>query len=508
MDTYRINAIGITVIVGVAALWIGLNAATAQLETIMWVSGVSTLITCALLGKKIWMIIPFAMALNVTLTIPGRPSTMLLAQGLFCGFSVLLIMLRRLPIKVRFNELDFWVLLITLFVFQAYLRNPVGLNIFGGDSVGARPYAIFVATLTTYFFLSHIQIPTADLKWLLRIHIIGGLLNFAVLSIGYFVPRVGIFVGSSSASSISSTNFQTGTYGVAVATRVGFLRDISNNIAIWVSAFKSPIKACFHPIWAPLILISFALAALSGFRNEIAAIGFTYFVAIAYRGGFPSIMIATTIMLVGIVGLAIINIASPLPANVQRSLSFLPGSWDTAIVKDAQDSTDWRVEMWIEALSTDHWIKNKALGDGLGMTREQLNYIQSFGSGFTLAQGASKYSKLSLQQEFMMATNDYHSGPVSTIRTIGYSGLAVFLTAMIRLAMHAHRVITRARNTTWFPLSLLVGIPIIWNPVFFTFLYADFGTSISSFLMGVAFVSILKNNLPSPDTDQVAVKSL
>ncbi len=494
MDSTKLKAIIIAVLATFVALFLGLNAATAQLQTVMWVTGVSTLIICAMLGTRIWIIIPFSMAMNMSLQLPGQPSTLLIAQALFSGFCCLLFLIRKLPVKFKFTELEFWILLLTLCILQVYIRNPVSLNIIGGESVGAKPYAIFCASLVTFIFLSNMQIPTIDLKWLLRIHIVGGLINFALMTAGYFIPRLGVWYGSADMKSLSGSVFQEGSYGDTRANRVGFVRGISNNLALWISAYKSPIKACFHPIWAPLVLLSFAFAALSGYRNEIGAVGLTYLVAIAYRGGFRSIIIATMTFIVGLIFLALFNLASPLPANIQRSLSFLPGTWDEYHKSDAKHSTEWRVEMWEEALLTDFWIKNKWLGDGLGLTRMELNFIRSL-EGQNINTPTSR-GGLSLQQQSMMATGDYHSGPVSTIRTIGYLGLIVLLLAQIRLAMHAHRQIMRAKNTEWFPLTLLIGIPLIFHPVFYVFVVGSFANSSVVLLLGTAMVRILENNLP------------
>ena len=493
-DSRSITGIFVFAAVLLVAVFLGVSIVTEQIQTLAYVAAGTTLITCVALGRRIWMIIPFAAALNVTLQVPGQPTTLLLAQALFCGFCVLLFLLRKLPFEIQFTELEFWIFLLTLCVGQAYLRNPVGLNIFGGDSVGARPYAIFGASLMTCLFLSQYRVPAADLKWLLRLSIIGGLLNFTLLTIGAFVPRVGIWYGAAEAA---KANVQQGAYGVESATRIGFLGKTGGNIALWISAFKSPIKACFHPIWAPLVLLTFAFAAFSGFRNQIGAVGLTYLVAIAYRGGLPSILIASFTLILGIVSLAFLNLAAPRPANIQRSLSFLPGTWDEYYKKDAANSTQWRVDMWEEALLTDFWIKNKILGDGLGMTNEELRYISDITATQQIA-GAVGTGKLTTQQEFMMASNNYHSGPVSTVRTIGYLGLLVLLLAQIRLAVHAHRQIKRARRTEWFPLSLLIGIPIIFSPFFFVFIYGEFGRAAAAFLMGAAFVKMLENNLPLP----------
>ena len=494
MDSYKIRAIAIFVIATFTAIWLGLNAATAQLGTVMWVAGIGTIIACAMLGTKIWMIIPLAAALNLTLTIPGQPSTILLSQALFIGFSVLLILLRRLPFRLKITELEIWIILLCFCAGQAYLRNPVGLNIFGSASVGGRPYAIFGAMIMSALLIVGLKIPEKDLALYFRIHVIGGLLNFGMLAIGYIAPSFGVWYGSINVNALNEGSYQQGIYGVDKATRIQFTRDISNNIALWISAIKSPIRAFLHPFWAPLILLSVAFAALSGYRSEIGTVGLIYLVGILYRGGLVSVTIALGGLIVSVLLLMVLNSVTPLPSNVQRSLTILPGSWDETHKKDAKDSTEWRQEMWEEALFTDYWIQNKWLGDGLGMTQHELNYIQSLET--KMLTGQVGRGKLTIQQEIMMSSNSYHSGPVSTIRAIGCLGLLVVVSAQIRLAIHAHRQIMRTRNTRWHSLALLIGIPSVIAPLYFIFIFGDFGPAISSLVYGISMVRLLENNLP------------
>jgi hypothetical protein len=496
MDSNKLKLIIIAVLAIFAALYLGITAATAQIETVLWVGGGLGLITCTLLGKRIWMLLPFLGTLNLGLMIPGQPSTMLVAQALFVGFCALLFLMRKLPFQIAFTELGFWTLLLSLCVLQAYIRNPVGLDIFGSGSVGAKPYAIFIATMVCSVILSTLQIPAPDLRWIIRLSIVGGIANFFILALGFFVPSVGMWIGSVNPEATNQGTQQEEAYGVERASRIFFVRDIAKNLSLWICSFVSPIRACFHPIWAPLVLLSFAFAAFSGYRMDIGTVGIIYLVGIAYRGGGSSLALSFFALVSGIILLAFINVAAPLPVNIQRSLSFLPGTWDKAMLKETEDSTEWRVEMWKEALLTDFWIKDKLFGDGLGMTRQEYNYMQSFETEQT--GGAVGSGKLTKQQEFMMVSGSYHSGPVSTIRATGYFGLLVLLLAQIRLAVHAHRQIQRARNTEWFPLALFIGISSIHTPFVFVFIFGTFGSAIAAFLMGSAMVRVLENNLPLP----------
>jgi hypothetical protein len=280
------------------------------------------------------------------------------------------------------------------------------------------------------------------------------------------------------------------------ASRIGFLGSAARDICLWVSAFISPLKAITKPLWLGLILLSLAFAAMSGFRNAIAFIGLTYCMGLLYRGGFIHFAASAVLGCVAVVLLAVANLAFPLPPNAQRALSFLPGTWDQHIVRDAENSIDWRYEVWLEVLTTDRWIANKWIGDGLGFTRQELQAQMALMDTTRQIRTISGFDQ---QRDFILANADYHSGPVQTIRIIGYVGLAVLLLAMFRLAVHAHHLMRRYRNTHWYPLVLFVGIPCIVYPLFFTFIFGTFQIGAATFMTSAAMVRILQRNLPSPE---------
>ena len=118
---------------------------------------------------------------------------------------------------------------------------------------------------------------------------------------------------------------------------------------------------------------------------------------------------------------------------------------------------------------TDRWIQNKWIGDGLGFSARELAAESTDRKG-----ARAGISGFDAHRESVLASGDYHSGPVSCIRVFGYLGLIVFVLAQIRLAVHAHRQIVRCRDTEWLPLALFTGIPLVYGPVFFVFVFGDF----------------------------------
>lgn len=478
----------IVLIIGLAlAVVVGFGLVNTQAMTLLQIVTGLVLAGCFFLGRRIWLIIPFFVALNLNFRIPGQPNALLMGQVLFVSFSVLLLLMRKLPYRLQFTELEWWVLILLSLVAQVYVRNPVGVGLFGSEMVGGKPYALFAIGLISCLLLAGLRVPPGELKWVLRLSIIGGILNFGLNLVGRFVPTLGFYYGAAGVGE----QVTEGVPNPERATRIGFLGNAAKNISVWVSAFISPLRSLMRPLWLLLILLSLAFAAMSGFRNTIAAVGLTYTLALYYRGGFVHIAVSAMMGILALALLAIVNSAMPLPPNAQRALSFLPGTWEESVRRDAEKSTDWRVEIWEEVLLTDRWIENKWLGDGLGFTARELRAHMAARDG-----NLAGVSGFDAHRENILASGDYHSGPVQTIRTIGYIGLFFFLLAMIRLAVHAHRLILRCRGTEWFPLALFVGIPLLVQPIFFTFVFGTFQSGSQTTLLGIAMIRLLQRNLP------------
>ena len=473
------------------AIWLGLSIATDQIETILSIIAAALFLICFALGRKIWLIIPFAASLAIGLRIPGQPDTLLLAQVAFIAFSIPQFLLRKLPWRLEFTELEFWMLMLTLMIAQVYMRNPVGLNILGGDTVGGKGYVLYAIALASALILCGLRVPASDLKWVMRVSIAGGLLNLAISILGVLVPAIGFYTGQSYARSDEVNYENREAVDTGVAGRVKFLTDFGRNLSLWISCYISPLLALVKPLWLMLILVSVGAALMGGFRNGIMTVALTFFLGIAYRSGGMGVLLSSFMGMGGIALLAAINLLAPLPPNAQRVLSFLPGTWEQRYILDAEGSTEWRVEVWKEVIFTDRWIQNKWLGDGLGFSTAEFAAQRNQRKGARA--GISGFDE---HRESVLASGDYHSGPVSSVRVVGYIGLIVFLLAQMRLAVHAHRLITRCRHTEWFPLTLFIGIPIIFSPFFFVFIFGEFKSAAPMFLISCGLVSILKNNLP------------
>jgi hypothetical protein len=472
IESRSIQGVLIVIVVALLAAWLGVTIVTEQTMTLLKVGGASLLAICLLLGRRIWLLMIFFSALSIPM-IRGF-STVELGQALFIGFSLLMFAIRRLRVKANFGELEFWMLMIALTVAQVYLRNPVGLNMFGASAVGARPYFVITLSFVSGWLLSLLVVPENEIRWAARLTLLGTFLGLPV----------------------TEWRTRSGYASQGLTTTLERIPWLGNGSAIglrWLAGKCSPYVALVRPGYLILFLMCVGAAAGSGYRNSVATAGLIILVGIFYHHGIFATIASSVVAALFIGILAAINVVAPLPPNIQRALSPFPGTWERRHITAAENSTEWRVEMWKQALFTDRWIKNKWLGDGLGMTKEEHQRMESLVEGGRESWAGT--TGLTIQQENMMLAGGYHSGPVHSIRTVGYVGLAILWTAMFRMTIHMHRLIKRSKGTTWFPVTLFFSIPMLIQPIQFTFVFGEFHTACSTMFFSFGLIRLMTNNL-------------
>lgn len=471
-----IQSIIILIIAAITALWLGVAIVQDKFETLVKVGGVALLLTAVFLGNRVWLLFIFLTSMEIVLY--RWAGTVELGQALFIGFSVLLLLSRKLHANFRLGELELWTLLIIGCIVQAYIRNPVGMSLLGSVDVGGRPYFSLALWIVSAGILSTLIVRSNDLKLAFRLALLAAFMGIP----GQMVPYGNL------------ASVQGATTLDLSGSRIGSFARLGDTLACWLSSRISPLLACIRPLWALVLVIALAFAAASGYRNSVANVGAIILVATCYHGGVKSFLTCVILGSIALTLLALVNLNFPLPGNLQRALSPLPGTWEQQYLTDAEGSTEWRVDMWLEALTTEKWIKNKILGDGIGISADALARMENLES----SESSSIGSSLSKQQEQMMLLGAYHSGPLHSIHMTGYVGLSVLLLAMIRLAVHAHRQMMRCKGTEWSPIALFFGIPLIVQPFFFTFIFGEYHTGVAQTVMGIAMVRLMERNLPVP----------
>ena len=163
-----------------------------------------------------------------------------------------------------------------------------------------------------------------------------------------------------------------------------------------------------------LLLVLFVISMLGGFRSFLALVLMTCFFVFCLEGLLKSrylfIFAVLGIFLVG----ALVPLANKLPLSIQRTLSFLPLNVDPIVRFDANNSTEWRLEIWRKV--TPEIPKYLWLGKGLGIQGRSLELETSLAR--TSAQSLEDLTELA---------GDYHNGPLSVIIPFGIWGVIGWL---------------------------------------------------------------------------------
>ena len=360
---------------------IGIWSATDPLYAGVAAIIVIGIVVLSQLGKKVWLLIPlFAVFSGAVNMLPGHFAPRDLAVGVAAAILPPIWVMKRFPIRFRLGSIEVALLALFAFVGQAYFRNPVGLSIFGSGVIGGRPYFELVVSVVAFLILS-VQI--VDFKSI-RLMIFANFAGSVALPI--YNTVLGLFP---SLAIYGASIYQSGTTSRAISEhllgsdpnqgggRRAYLARFSRPIMNLILAFKSPLQLIVPKNFGYLLLAAFAgvCVLLGGFRSGVAGYGMLVIVAaILHRKPIQLVVMGLIGGPVIAVLLVLQGAVIELPSPAQRALSFLPADWNDDAVENAQDSSEWRFEMWEVALSSDRYIRNKWFGDGFGFTARELSY--------------------------------------------------------------------------------------------------------------------------------------
>jgi len=472
----------------ILAIFLGNWVVTSPKEVGMGFAVVMAIILFMVLNKNIWILIPASMSVGFRFPfIPGGFTTPELVSMYVVGCTILLLLSHKASLRIKVTSIEFFAGLVLFLLCLAYIRNPVGVMALGADNVGGRPYAIVIIGVSAGWVLSstktdYIQVSRA-FKW-------GVLGYFATLGV-QLAAKVSGAIASITGPLLGIGGSGGGGYGGQVdtskATRSGIAASWGDFGCRFICSCMHPLKAIYNLRWSPVLFSILIAAAMSGFRSMIAIVGVTFLLGIYYWGKTKAVMLAGIIGILCYVGINIVNMIYPLPPNIQRSLSFLPGTWKERYVVDSESSTDWRVLMWEEALYTDRYIRNKFIGDGLGIQRSDFSRMQEI--------SLSRVQTDEMTQERAMLAGDFHSGPVTTIKVIGYLGLVILTIAMIIVSVRAHRLIIESRDKPYFREAIFFCLPLVYMPFIYLFIFGSFKESIPVWFIQIGLLRLLENNL-------------
>lgn len=523
MDSQKLKFILIIVLAAMAALYLGIAAATAQTEAILWVVAVMAFAFILALGKQVWLLIPIGMGLNGGIAMmPGAPPLWMVAIPLTLGIFLLRTALRRSDeFTWQWKLMDFAIVVHGLLILQAYIRNPVGFASIGIDAemVGGRAYFAHGFAMVGYVLLSMVRVDNLRIvRTIVILMVCCAVFDGGIALVGAFIPGVAA-IGSKFYTGFSFESSMATTGADASDSRVTEGKNIGRDLAKAAFSLYRPLSA-LNPInFLPFSMITMGVLAImiSGFRSVMGYVAIYFVVASILRRKWPDIWIALGASTVGICILLGTG-TERLPLGAQRILGVLPipGLVSEKIKESGEDSTDWRVEMWVLALTTDRYIFNKVIGDGFGSRRDDVEASIDAAYGDNRRLRTSGNNNVEYMQDLLMRRGSYHGFHVQTIRTTGYVGLLLTLIILGVFFRNALSHIQYFRGRPEWPFVLYICIPFLIFPFYAMLIFGDYAFEFPQYVLMAGILKMLWNirsnepreqALPSPDTTHIDRKN-
>jgi O-Antigen ligase len=355
--------------------------------------------------------------------VPGRPMLWMI-MALVSAFFLLLN--RSMGREVRFfraPQVSLSLIFLGLVVMAtAYVNGGIGLHYFGSQNTGGKRYLTLMCGILLYFGLSTLAVEGRRSKLAIAVFflssltgLVGYLAAFAGPSSYFLVELFPIEGGVNEVGSIETPEMMGMGMGQGIV-RLGGLTGVAIGLFTYLLA-RYGLRGTFDLTrpWRMLFFLVAVIATLySGFRSNLILLLLTVAVMFIFEGLFRTRLMLILIV-VGAITVAIgLPYTQKLPQSVQRTLCFLPINVDPMVRQDADNSTNWRLEMWQDVLPTVPRYLFK--GKGFGVDADEMFLIQN-------AQGAG-YVK---PYEEQMFAGNYHSGPLSLIIPLGIFGTIAFV---------------------------------------------------------------------------------
>ena len=348
--------------------------------------------------------------------IPGRPALWMLLAGLSLFLAVLQ---RSVSERGRFLQVPTvtrpLLCLLLVVVATALVTGGFGNRVFGSRTYGGKGYFVIGAAVMGYFALTSQAIPRNRALLMVAVYLLAGVTAIVSNLVYMAGPKFYILYELFPTDyAVSQANAESGLSGGLV--RLAGLVMVAQAIFGYLLA-RYGLRGVFdlsHPWRLVLMLAAIFLSLYGGYRTSLVFFGLTFLVMFFMEGLWRTRVLPMALGVGLLIAVPMVGFIDSMPQSVQRTLSFLPLDIDPAVKQAAEDSTQWRLEMW-KVLWPD---VPKYLFKGKG-------YALDAQSMYLLAQASLRgYTN---SYEWAAYAGDYHNGLLSVVIPFGIYGLLAFL---------------------------------------------------------------------------------
>jgi len=421
--------------------------------------------------------------------LPGSPFIWMLFAFIGFGFAVVNRLTSADKPFIALPSIN-WslIMLVGVVLGTAYLRGGMGMRIFGSGQQGGKGYIYIIAAILGYFALISQRIPKNRTGLAVGVFFLSGLTalvpNLAYLGgpsfefLFYLFPPV--YAMEQAIADYSVTHTLSRVLGMTYA---------SIALYCWLLA-RYGLRGIFDAR-KPLRLLLFLTALLGslfcGYRAYLLlcfiTIASQFFAEKLFRLRFL-LPVGTCVLLLG-GGLALTS--DRLPLVVQRSISFLPVPIDPTIRAGADSSSEWRLNMWRDALPM--VPKYLLAGKGFGVDPTELDLaLHGSSHGF----GPS--------YNWALVSGSYHSGPLTLIIPLGIWGFGAFAWFAIASIRYLYRNY-RQGDPELQTINTFLFAFFVAHLVYYTFIFGHFFSDFFVFA-GIVGLSASLNGAELPEKEE------
>ncbi len=414
--------------------------------------------------------------------LPGQPDFWVAMAFVSLLFSILKTGLDK-KTRLQYEPSVAWplVFIAAVVVFTAVMSGGFGFRVFGGAAHGAKRYIFLLGAVVGFFALSCVKIPKERAQLYAGLFFLSGVTammsdliymagpSFYVLY--YLFPvKLAIQQAASEGGAADSVFRLEGLAWAMVAfycfmlVRYG-IRGIFDIRRPWRLAF---------------FFLAIGASLFGGFRGRLVIMAMLFGLQFYFEGLFKRRLGYVLLTICMLTFCSVLPFANKLPLSVQRSLSFLPVNVDPVARQDADETIQWRLDMWRivwPEVPNYLWI-------GKGYTYSPTDYF--------LMEEAERRG-MAKNYETALIVGNYHNGPLTILVLFGIPGMVGF----IWFAVAALRVLWRNYkygDPAMLRANTFLLTFFITQLAFFTLFYGQFAEDLFIFT-GVVGLSIALNGV-------------
>lgn len=489
MNQRNLAAIVALVVALPIAIWLGIAIVQEQVQTVLYIMGAAFVLLCLALKRHVWILIPAALGMQGNLNVlPGAPAPWHLMTVVVGAFMLIRVATRQQRFHFRWSGMETAVFLVMLSLLQAFLRNPTGFMIFGGELAGGKPYLIYCAALGAFVIIGMADADIRSFRWAVLAMIFVGLMDGTLAIITAYIPDLsGYLVRYYSNVNIDASTVSTYTTDLADA-RIGQFAQPGIILGTIACTFWRPVAALdMRKPWRMLFALGgVILTVLSGFRGNTAVLYTRFVVGSLLRGKVLDVIAVTVAGLLGVLVLLVAVPQSSLPYSVQRVMTVIPGYQARADIElESKHSKEIRMKMWKTVMKGDRFIENKLLGDGFQQKRSESDLMVQW------VYGDKKVRDSIPIEEILLANGAYHGFHVETIRYTGIIGLIAATGALIAFAVFAFRCIRIFSGRPEWGYVMFICLPFLIHPIWYWGFFGDYKTQFPTAIATAGIIKLL-----------------